>query len=130
MKSTLRYLSATVVGAFLFVAPFAWYGAGAVHAHGAAGHMDHGPRHGGHLLMVRGHHVELVEQRGQVELYLSDGSRRPVRPRSCAVTLPGGERASCRWESYRLVVSHSGAFAHAHYELEAKGAEVLRFKFP
>jgi hypothetical protein len=53
--------------------------------------------------MVGDHHVELVARRGQVEVYLSDDERRPLRPIAGSLSTLGGVEISLEWRRQRLV---------------------------
>jgi hypothetical protein len=65
--------------------------------------MDHEPRHGGQLGMVGDHHIEVVRRRGQVEVFVSDAVRHPVRPRSGRVIFDSSVSEQLTWENYRLI---------------------------
>lgn len=125
-----RYLAAWVVGVALLCTPFVRYGAGAGHGPtGTAGHMDHGPRYGGLLFMVRDYHVELVERGAQIEVYLSDRTRRPTRPKKGHMTIDG-ERRPLVWKRYRLVASAPSGEHRTDYTLRPPSGPDLHFKYP
>ncbi|MGB5811819.1 MAG: hypothetical protein WBG86_14875 [Polyangiales bacterium] len=130
MRRVLSYLAATCVGVFLLVTPFLRYGAGGGHAHALGPHADHGARHGGHLFMLRDHHLELVEHEDSIELFLSDVMRRPVRPTSCEVIFESAGRASCAWDSYRYVVAKPTSGSHASYRLTIPDGPPLAWQYP
>lgn len=129
MKDTLRWAAALVVGLVLFALPFARYALGGHHDL-AGPHRDHGPRHGGHLLMLRGYHAELVEHDDAVELYLSDSTRKPLRPSYCRVTFDGHDAEPCEWKSYRSLVAKPLDAQSGLYELAPKTGPALTFRFP
>ena len=128
MRVVLAYVAALVVGALLFATPFLRYGFGGGHAHAA--HSDHGPRHGGHLFMLGDHHLELVERGDTVELYLSDSTRRPLRPADCRVRLGDGAYGRCAWESYRSVARLERPGEPAVYEFAVGDGSQLSFQYP
>ena len=98
----MKRLTAIVVGLVLFALPFAAYGTGSGHGH-AGPHADHGPRHGGQLIMVGDFHLEMLESEETVELYLSDAFRRPLRPLSATAAFDDERVQRFRWRGYRLV---------------------------
>jgi hypothetical protein len=130
MKGALAYVAATVVGLVLFAMPFLWYGLGGGHSHAAAPHSDHGARHGGHLLMLYDYHLELVEHDDSVELYLSDVSRRPLRPDSCEVAFDGRPPTPCEWRSHRSVVAKPIGARMGIYQVWVGEGPPLMLKFP
>lgn len=129
MSRVAAWIAAGAVGLVLFALPFARYAFGGHHDM-AGPHRDHGPRHGGHLFMVRGYHAELVERSDSVELYLSDSTRKPLRPASCAVTFEGHSKTPCEWSAYRSVVRRPPGVRSGLYELSTPEAPMLTFKFP
>lgn len=129
MKGPLATLAATIVGLVLCSMPFLWYGLGGGHSH-ASPHSDHGPRHGGHLMMLHDFHIELVETRDAVELYISDSTRRPLRPDSCEVAFDGGVPIPCEWRSHRSVVAKPIDARTGLYRLRVAGSEPMTLKFP
>lgn len=130
MKAVLPYIAATVVGLGLFAMPFLQYGLGGGHSHPAGPHTDHGARHGGHLLMLHDYHLELVEHRDSVELYLSDSFRRPLRPASCTVAFDGERPTPCEWRSYRSIVDKPVDAQRGLYQISVDDGPPLALKFP
>ncbi len=130
MRAVLAYTAAAVVGLGLFAMPFLQYGLGGGHAHGAGPHSDHGARHGGHLVMLRDYHLELVEHSDFVELYLSDALRRPLRPMSCSVAFDGGPFTPCDWHSYRSIVPKPIGAQSGLYQLSVDDGPPVILKFP
>ena len=130
MKSLLAHGAAVVVGLVLFAMPFLQYGLGGGHTHAGGPHSDHGARHGGHLVMLHDYHLELVEHRDSVELYLSDSFRRPLKPASCTVAYDGRPRTLCEWRGHRSVVSKPIDAQSGLYQLSVGDGEPLTLKFP
>ena len=95
----IRWVLATVAGLVLATLPFWRFYPFA----SASAHMDHAPRHGGQLAMVGDHHIELVRQRGSLEVFVSDARRRPLRPREGRIVFDQIDSAPLRWEQHRLV---------------------------
>lgn len=130
MKDLVAYALALGIGSVLFVVPFAPYGLTGNHQHGEGAHMDHQPRHGGHLLMLQDVHLELVERPDRIELYLSDAERRPLRPSSCEVSFDARDPVPCRWRGYRSVVEKPARAKTGDYQLTSADGTVLAFRFP
>jgi hypothetical protein len=125
-----EWTGAVIIGLFLGATPFLRYGIGGAHSHGAAPHSDHDPRHGGQVLMLGDHHVELVDRDGAIQLYLSDASRRPIRPAWASVSFDGGPEIPLLWRGYRSFVrkppdSHTGL-----YRLSVGDGSPLVLKWP
>lgn len=125
MKFT-GYLVAIVLGALLGATPFARYAFAGPHSEAT---MDHGPRFGGHLLMVRNHHIELVEHDESVELFVSDLKRRPLRPQAATIMNDAQEALTMRWHSYRLVGERPKG-TRTVYTVALQGGATLTFKYP
>lgn len=130
MKSLVATLFAIPVGLLLCAMPFLWYGLGGGHSHAASPHSDHGARHGGHLLMLHDYHLEIVEHDASVELYMSDSSRRPLRPDACEVAFDGGPPVACKWRSHRFIVAKPIDAKSGLYQLRAGGTKPMQLKFP
>lgn len=130
MRLFLSYVAATVVGLALGAMPFVRYGYGGAHAHDAGPHMDHGARHGGNLLMLRDYHLEIVEREDEVELYLSDERRRPLKPSSCMVSFGDESPTECDWRSYRSVVLRPSSAQTGLYRLTVDEAQPLVVRYP
>ena len=80
---------AIAAGLALGTLPFLRY----VHlGHPALPHSDHEPRHGGQLVMVGNHHIELLRGHGNVEVFVSDAHRVPVQPVRGHVVYDDGPR--------------------------------------
>jgi hypothetical protein len=99
--SKLRFLTAVVAGLALATLPFLHYAIGD-HVHGTP-HMDHSPHHGGQLGMSGDHHVEIVRERGRVEVFVSDAHRRPLDVVKGRATFDGTTVVSLAREEDRLV---------------------------
>src|SRR5512139_186450 len=87
-------LTAVVAGLVLATFPFLHYAH--LGGHGEA-HADHEPHHGGQLGMVGDHHIELVRHRGQIQVFVSDASRRPVQPAQGWITFDGSAAMPLVW---------------------------------
>lgn len=129
MKEAARWFAATAVGLVLFALPFVPYAFGG-HVHATGPHTDHGARHGGHLMMLRDYHLELIERVDSVELYLSDSIRKPLRPASCRVFFDDLPPTPCQWKSYRSAVKKPPGAQSGLYELSIEEGPTLTFKFP
>ena len=81
-------------------------------------------------MMLRGYHAELVEHGDAVELYLSDESRKPLRPAHCRVTFEGHDAKDCEWRSYRSIVEKPPDALSGLYELSPETGPALTFRFP
>lgn len=130
MRDALAYVAAIAVGLVLCAMPFLWYGLGGGHSHAAGPHSDHGARHGGHLFMLHDYHLELVEHRDSVELYLSDSFRRPLRPSFCEVVFDGRSPLPCEWRSHRSVVARPIGAQTGLYRIGMDESRPLTLKFP
>ena len=129
----MKRLAAICVGGVLACLPFLLYGGGG-HAH--APHTDHDPRHGGQLFMIGDYHLELVT-RGEtgssalrVEIYLSDASRRPLRPRAGALATRAGDEIALAWTRQRLVAELPKGARPARYRLTAPDGSTLELPAP
>ena len=119
---------AIAAGLALFALPFFQSGFGDGHA--GAAHMDHVPHHGGSLVMLGDHHLELVRSAGQVELYVSDSERRPLVPRAASVAFDGGERRMLAWSGYRSVAHAPERFEWADYRIDVGSGPPLAIRLP
>lgn len=126
----IQQAGAIAVGLILGATPFLRYGVGGTHRHGAGPHTDHEPRHGGHVLMVGDYHLEVVDRGTLIELYLSDASRRPLRPTSSSVAFDGGRETSLAWRSYRSVVPKPPDSTTALYHVSVRNGPLLTLKLP
>lgn len=109
------------MGLALFALPFLQSGVGSRHEDGP--HMDHRPHHGGSLLMLGNHHLEIVERGDTLEVHVSDAGRRPLRPSAATVRFDDGEKRPLAWTRDRLVVPKPAAYAWADYRIELEGDE-------
>ena len=118
---------AVLLGLALGSAPFLRYSLGG--AHGPA-HTNHEARHGGLLLMVGDHHLELVRLGGAIEIYTSDAHRRPIRPVGGSVSFDGGEAQTLAWNGYRLVGADVPQARTARCNLDLREGERLEIELP
>jgi hypothetical protein len=98
----LRWTTAVGAGLFLATLPFWRY---VPMSGGIGAHMDHEPRHGGQLGMIGEHHVEVVRRRGRVEVFVSDATRRSVRPRSGTLVFDREQQAPLTWDDHRMTAA-------------------------
>ena len=126
----LEWIAALIVGSVLGAIPFLNYGIGGAHVHAGAPHSDHEARHGGQVLMLGDHHIELVDRGASIELYLSDASRRPVRPNWVSVSFDGGPETPVVWRSYRSVVLKPPASETGLYRVSVGDAPPLMVRWP
>jgi hypothetical protein len=120
---------ALAAGPVLFALPFFVSGLGSA-GHGGPSHMDHEPHHGGSLLMLGNHHLEVVQKEGGVELYLSDASRRPERETFATVAFDDGAPRALEWEGYRLVAAGPASWREAEYRIGVAGEPPLTIRIP
>lgn len=119
---------ALVSGAVLFALPFLQSGLGDTHAD--ALHMDHDPHHGGSLLMLGTHHLEVVRTDVGLEVYLSDASRRPERETFATVAFDDAAPQTLQWSGYRLVVAAPASWREAEYRIGVVGEPPLTIRLP
>jgi hypothetical protein len=91
-------------------------------AHDATPHADHAPRHGGRLVMVGDHHLELVERDTLLEVYVSDAVRRPLRPSAARLVDANGAERALGWADSHVVVTPP---LEGRLELTLDGGAVL-----
>lgn len=120
---------ALLAGTLLFTLPFLQMGVGEDHADGSL-HMDHRAHHGGSLLMLGNHHLEVVEGEQTVELYVSDAARRPLRAVSATIMYDGGPEQPLEWSGYRLVARKPTHYDWADYRVVLPDAPPLSIRLP
>jgi hypothetical protein len=127
----MRTTTAVLAGAVLFTLPFQLYLHGETHhADRSAAHADHDARHGGMLVMVEDHHLEIVVSDGRVEVFVTDALRKPVRPAGGSVVFDDGTTANLAWQSHRLTAAAPPHFAWADYEVRLEGGAALAIRVP
>lgn len=127
----MRTTTAVLVGAVLFTLPFQLYLHGGSHHDGRAEpHADHDARHGGTLVMVDDHHLEIVTADGRIEVYVTDALRRPLQPSGGSVFFDDGTTTNLAWQSYRLVAEAPRGFVWADYEIRLDDGVVLAIRVP
>jgi hypothetical protein len=104
-------------------------GVGEDHA-GESLHMDHRAHHGGSLLMLGDHHLEVVEGAQTVELYVSDAARHPLRAVSATIVFDGGAEQALEWSGYRLVARKPAHYDWADYHVVLPNAPPLSIRLP
>lgn len=122
--------AAIALGVLLFSLPFLQSGLWSDHAHEGSDHMDHSPHHGGSLLMLGDHHIEVVDEGKQLELYLSDSERRPIQPRLAFVRFDDGGALSMEWSAYRLVIPRPDNYQWADYRIVVDDGPPLTIRLP
>ena len=123
----MRTTTAVLAGAILFTLPFQLYLHGGSHD---GPHADHDARHGGTLVMVDDHHLEVATAGERIEVYVSDALRRPVQPTGGSVVFDDGTRGTLAWQGYRLVADAPPDFAWAEYEIRLADGVVLAIRVP
>jgi hypothetical protein len=98
--------------------------------HAGAFHMDHSPHHGGQLLMLGNHHLEIVEKDAVLELFVSDAERRPIRPESATIAFDTDPARSFAWSSYRMTVARPASYDWADYRIEIASGPPLAIRLP
>lgn len=130
----MRTATAVIVGAVLFTLPFQLYLHGGAHHDGSGGraepHGDHDARHGGTLVMVDDHHLEVVIVDAKLEVYVTDALRRPVRPTGGSVVFDDGTRAPLAWQAYRSVADAPPDYQWADFEIRLAAGVVLAIRVP
>jgi hypothetical protein len=117
-------LAALLAAPVLLLLPFLLFGGGDHHG-GAAPHADHDPRHGGRVVMIGDHHVEIVERGGAVEIYPSDAVRRPLPLASGRAISRDGSAHPLAWERDRLLARPPVADTAERYEIAVPDGPVL-----
>ena len=95
-----RWVLAAVAGLVVASLPFWRY---AAPLFSPIPHGDHEPWYDGQLGMVGDHHIELVRGEYDTHVYVSDASRRPVRPARASVVVDGGPPIDLRAEEDYVV---------------------------
>jgi hypothetical protein len=127
----MRTTTAVLAGAVLFTLPFQLYLHGGSHHDGrAAPHADHDARHGGTLVMVDDHHLEIVTADGRIAVYVTDALRRPVQPSGGSALFNDGTSTTFAWQAYRLVAEAPRGFVWADYEIRLENSVVLAIRVP
>jgi hypothetical protein len=98
--------------------------------HGAAFHMDHSPHHGGKLLMLGNHHLEIVERADALELYVSDFERRPLRPEAATIAFDAEQPRSFVWSGYRMTTDRPSVYDWADYRIVLAEGPPLTIRLP
>jgi len=114
----LQVIGAVAAGLVLAALPLARFVFVAGHgsAHGeAAAHADHEPRFGGQLGMVGDYHIEVRHDGNQIEAFVSDAQRRPIRPAKAWARFDRGDPFALAIEKDRAV----GTGPHEPREVEA-----------
>jgi hypothetical protein len=124
----MRRVAFFVAGLVLFSLPFLTVGVGI--GHHPEPHADHAPRHGGLLLMVGDHHLEVVERDETIEVYPSDARRRPIEPASGRVAFDETGSRTLEWKAGRLVAAGVSDWRTAAFEITLANGEVLSIQVP
>lgn len=117
-------------GAALFALPFLQSGVGDQHGHDTGPHMDHAPRHGGRLLMLGNHHLEIVEGTDRLRVYVSDSTRQPLRSPQASVTFDGAAPQTLIPSGYSLTAPRPAGYRYADYRIALAGAADLTIRLP
>ena len=124
--SLVQLLAALALGSFLAATPFLRY------AHLGASlipHADHAARHGGRLVMLGDHHVELVRGCAGIQVFVSDAVRRPLQPVSASARFDGGPRVALHWEDHRMLADGDARSAEVELEIALEGGVRLAGRF-
>jgi hypothetical protein len=121
--------AALACGLVLVGLPFFQSGLGN-RGHAGALHMDHSPHHGGQLLMLGNHHLEIVQKDEVLELFVSDAERRPIRPESATIAFDRERERPFTWSSYRMTVSRPAAWEWADYRIDLVSGPPLTIRLP
>lgn len=121
--------AAVFCGTALFALPFFQSGLWDSGSHGSL-HMDHEPHHGGRLLMLGDHHLEIVEKNGTLELYVSDAERRPLRPEAARIAFDASPAVPFVWSSYRMTAPLPPRYESADYHIALAGIPPLTIRLP
>lgn len=93
--------------------------------------MDHRPHHGGSLLMIGDHHLEIVERGGRLEIHVSDRARRPLHPSAATIRFDDAQAQPLEWSRDRLLFVNPPAYGWAEYRIELEpGMPPLSIRLP
>jgi hypothetical protein len=120
----VRSVGFVCAGLVLFALPFLSLGVGSREHDGLGAHLDHWPRHGGQLMMVGDHHLEIVDAAPAIAVYASDARRWPLTPVAGRVGLDGAAPRPLIRDGDRLVAV-ADEWRTAVVEVTLTGGEVL-----
>lgn len=120
---------ATLAGLALAGLPFFQSGLGETGSHGAF-HMDHQPHHGGRLLMLGNHHLEILEKDGRLELFVSDAERRPLTPDAATIAFDAAAPVPLTWTGYRMTAAFPTGYESAEYRVALAGEPPISIRLP
>ena len=75
--------------------------------------------------MLGDYHVEIVQREARVEIFLSDATRKPIRPAAGRLVLHGGTSLEMRWQDQRLIAAPASDARIATYEVTTTDGSVL-----